>query len=120
MIITDFSLDIAGSEWFIIFIVIVIVFVPKKMSGISKTLGKFVGEYEKTKAKLINEKNNLTQQAENFHIYKGPNIQGPIASEREKLEIIAKSLDIQYEDKSVDELRNLISIKLKESQSRHY
>jgi Sec-independent protein translocase protein TatA len=40
-----FTLDIAGSEWFIILLAIIIVFVPSKISGISKTIGKFVGEY---------------------------------------------------------------------------
>ncbi len=51
-----FTLDIAGSEWFIILLTIIIVFVPSKITSISKTIGKFIGEYEKTKNNLINEK----------------------------------------------------------------
>ena len=39
-----YELNIAGSEWFIIFIVIIIFIFPKKIGSISKTIGKFVGE----------------------------------------------------------------------------
>ena len=51
----------------------------------------------------------------NNHVYKGPQIQRPISSEREKLDIIAKSLNINSDDMVDDELRNLISFKLKET-----
>lgn len=113
------SLNIAGSEWFIILLTIVIIIVPSKISGISKTIGKFVGEYEKAKGNLISEKNNiLQQQTANAHKqYIGPAVQRPVSSEREKLEVIAKSLHINTEKKSDDEIRNLISSKLKETQA---
>jgi sec-independent protein translocase protein TatA len=108
------ALDIAGTEWFIIILTIIIVLVPSKITSISKTIGKFIGEYEKTKNSLIEEKNNLinNQSFENQK-YKGPSIQRPISSEREKLEIIAKSLNLDIENKSDDELRNLIASHLK-------
>lgn len=109
-----FTLDIAGSEWFIILLTIIIVFVPSKITSISKTIGKVVGEYEKTKNNLLNEKNNLVhQQSTNNQPYIGPSIQRPVASEREKLEMIAKSLNLDTENKTDDELRNLISSQLK-------
>jgi sec-independent protein translocase protein TatA len=108
-----FTLDIAGSEWFIILLAIIIVFVPSKISGISKTIGKFVGEYEKAKDNLINEKNNLIHQQSTNDSYIGPPVQRPVASEREKLEMIAKSLNLEIENKSDDELRNSISVHLK-------
>ncbi len=113
------SLNIAGSEWFIILLTMVIILVPSKISGISKTIGKFIGEYEKAKGNLISEKNNiLHQQTTNAHKqYIGPAIQRPVSSEREKLETIAKSLNINTEKKSDDEIRNLISSKLKETQA---
>ena len=108
------ALDIAGTEWFIIILTIIIVLVPSKITSISKTIGKFIGEYEKTKNSLIEEKNNLinNQSFENQK-YKGPSIQRPISSEREKLEIIAKSLNLDIENKSDDELRNMIASYLK-------
>ena len=109
-----FTLDIAGSEWFIILLTIIIVFVPSKITSISKTIGKFIGEYEKTKNNLLNEKNNLLhQQSINNQPYVGPPIQRPISSEREKLEMIAKSLNLDIENKTDDELRNAISTYLK-------
>jgi sec-independent protein translocase protein TatA len=117
-----YELNIAGSEWFIIFIVIIIFIFPKKIGSISKTIGKFVGEYEKAKGKIMEQKNMFVPATSvttaNNHIYKGPEIQRPISSEREKLDIIAKSLNINSDDMVDDELRNLISSKMKETNSR--
>jgi sec-independent protein translocase protein TatA len=117
-----YELNIAGSEWFIIFIVIIIFIFPKKIGSISKTIGKFVGEYEKAKGKIMEQKNMFVADTSvttaNSHIYKGPEIQRPISSEREKLDIIAKSLNINSNGMVDDELRNLISSKMKETNSR--
>ena len=119
MFFPSYVLNIAGSEWFIIFIVIIIFIFPKKIGSISKTIGKFVGEYEKAKGKIMEQKNMFVADTSvttaNSHIYKGPEIHRPISSEREKLEIIAKSLNINSENMVDDELRNLISFKLKET-----
>jgi sec-independent protein translocase protein TatA len=116
-----FSLSIAGTEWFILVIMAIIIIFPSKIQGISKTMGKYIGEFEKTKKKLVEEKNSLYKQASPLghevtyqHKYKGPSIYRPVASEREKLEIIAKSLNISTENKLDDELKNLISSKLNE------
>lgn len=113
------TLNIAGSEWFIIFIVVIILIIPKKIGNISKTFGKVFGEYEKTKAKIINQKNLAISQTTSpigvNHKYKGPMIQRPISSERQKLEIIAKSLDINPIDMVDDDLRTQIAAKLKKS-----
>lgn len=108
-----YALDISGSEWFIVILTIIIVLVPSKMTSISKTIGKFIGEYEKAKNNLMNEKNNLLKDYSNQQIYKGPAIQRPVSSDREKLEAIAKSLNIDTENKSDEELKNLISSNLK-------
>ena len=120
MFFPSYALNIAGSEWFIIFVVIIIFIFPKKIGSISKTIGKFVGEYEKAKGKIMEQKNMFVSDASMTattynHVYKGPQIQGPISSEREKLEVIAKSLNINSENMVDDELRNLISLKLKET-----
>ena len=119
-----YSLNITGSEWFILIITVFIILVPTKITSITKTLGKVVGEYEKAKNNLLNEKNNLLQQTttttaslnQQQQKYSGPNIQRPVSSEREKLEIIAKSLNLDIENKSDDDSRNLISSRLKETQ----
>ena len=122
MSIALYSLNIAGSEWLILLITIIIILVPTKITNITKTLGKVVGEYEKAKNNLLNEKNDILHQTtssldQQQQKYSGPNIQRPVASEREKLEIIAKSLNIDIENKSDDDSRNLISSKLKETQT---
>lgn len=121
MFFPSYALNIAGSEWFIIFIVIIIFIFPKKIGSISKTMGKFVGEYEKAKGKIMDQKNMFvsdTSMTDDNHVYKGPQIQGPISSEREKLEIIAKSLNINSENMVDDDLRNLISLRLKETRNK--
>lgn len=125
MSIALYSLNIAGSEWLILLITIIIILVPTKITSITKTLGKVVGEYEKAKTNLLNEKNGLMQQTtpslkqqqQQQQKYSGPDIQRPVSSEREKLEIIARSLNIDIENKSDDDSRNLISSKLKETQT---
>ena len=121
MFFPSYALNIAGSEWFIIFIVIIIFIFPKKIGSISKTIGKFVGEYEKAKGKIMDQKNMFVSDASistDDHVYKGPQIQRPISSERQKLEIIAKSLNINSDNIVDDELRNLISLKLKETHNK--
>ncbi len=121
MFFPSYALNIAGSEWFIIFIVIIIFIFPKKIGSISKTIGKFVGEYEKAKGKIMDQKNMFvsdTSMTADNQVYKGPQIQRPISSEREKLEIIAKSLNINSDNMVDDELRNLISLKLKETHNK--
>jgi hypothetical protein len=44
--------------------------------------------------------------------FMGPKISGPVTSQREKLEEIAKSLGIDYVDKTDDELRFQITEKI--------
>lgn len=40
------------------------------------------------------------------------NVQGPVQIERQKLEMIAKSLGVDFLNKSDDELRNIIASKM--------
>lgn len=116
MFILSYALNIAGTEWFIIILFIIILLVPTKINNITKSIGKFVGEYEKTKSKILNEKNNFIQETNSIHKYIGPIVQRPISSDREKLELIAKSLDILTENKSEEEIKLLISKKLNNDQ----
>ena len=99
----DFSLNILGSEWFIIAFVVMVLFLgSKRLPELSRKLGKAVGEYNKAKSMVQNEFQNITT---GYNM----NIQGPIQTEREKLEMIAKSLGIDFLNKSDQELRNLIA-----------
>lgn len=116
MIFPGYELNIAGTEWFIIIIILVIFIFPTKIEGFSKTMGRVMGEYEKAKGKIMNQKNLLIPEQNeeiNKNRYVGPKVQHPISSEREKLEIIAKSLDINFENLQDDDLRSKISLKLK-------
>lgn len=109
----DFSLNILGSEWFIIVFVAIVLFLgSKRLPELSRKIGKAVGEYNKTKNMVQNELQNATT---GYNI----NVQGPVQTERQKLELIAKSLGIDFLNKSDEELRNIIASKMgKQTQDR--
>jgi len=101
----DYSLNIAGSEWMIIIIVILIVLLgTNRMPDVAKKIGKAVGEYNKTKNSFQNELKDFS----NTNL----EIKGPVQNERQKLETVAKSLGINFESKTDDQLRKLISSKI--------
>ncbi|HYL67228.1 MAG TPA: twin-arginine translocase TatA/TatE family subunit [Nitrosopumilaceae archaeon] len=107
----DFSLDIIGNEWIIIAFVAIILFLgPKRLPDVSRKIGKLMGEYNKTKNMVQNE---LQKATTSYNL----SIQGPVETERQKLETIAKSLGIDYINKTDDELKNLIASKMGTSQS---
>jgi len=101
-------MNIAGSEWIIIVLLgLILLFGTKKLPQFSRTIGKAMGEYEKAREMFRREMEAATQQAVSSKI---PNISGPVATEREKLETIAASLGIEdYASLSDDELRTVIT-----------
>jgi len=102
----DLSLNILGSEWIIIaFVAIILLLGTNRLPELSRKLGKAVGEYNKTK--------NVVQSVFQ-HATTGYNVsvQGPVQTERQKLEMIAKSLGIDFLNKSDEELRNIITSKM--------
>jgi sec-independent protein translocase protein TatA len=100
----DFSLNIAGSEWMIIiFVAIVLILGTGKLPGVAKKLGKAVNEYNKAKNEIQDQMKVGEEQT--------PKITGPVETEREKLETMAKSIGVNVE-KSDDELRKMISEKM--------
>ncbi len=102
----DFSLDITGNEWIIIAFVAIILFLgPKRLPDVSRKIGRILGEYNKTKNMVQNELQNATA---GYNI----SVQGPVETERQKLETIAKSLGIDYSNKTDEELKNLIASKM--------
>jgi sec-independent protein translocase protein TatA len=103
------EMNIAGAEWLIIaFVFIILFFGSKNLSSFSKTIGRAMAEYQKAKSGIEREmpSTNLSMIA--------PKI-SPLSSEREKLEIIAKSLGIEYQNLSDDTLRAMVSRKLQET-----
>ncbi|MEO2201123.1 MAG: twin-arginine translocase TatA/TatE family subunit [Nitrosopumilus sp.] len=100
----DFSLNIAGSEWMIIvFVAIVLILGTGKLPSVAKKLGKAVNEYNKAK--------NEIQEQMKIGEEQPPKITGPVGTEREKLETMAKSMGVNVK-KSDDELKKMISEKM--------
>ena len=101
----DYSLNILGSEWIIIiFVALILILGTNQLPGAAKKLGKAVNEFNKAK----NEVQDQMKGISNTDL----NISGPLETERQKLEMIAKSLGINSKEKSDDELRKIISGKM--------
>ena len=99
------SLNIGGSEWMIIiFVGVVLILGTGKLPGAAKKMGKVVSEYN-------NAKNEIQQQMKEVN-EEVPKISGPVETEREKLEMIAKTSGIKVDDKTDDELQKEISSKM--------
>jgi sec-independent protein translocase protein TatA len=97
-----------GSEWIIIiFVALVVLLGTNRLPEVSRKLGKVVGEYNKAK-------NDVQRQFKDFSNF-NLDISGPVQNERQKLEAIAKSLGIDFENKTDDELREQISVKFGKS-----
>ena len=100
----DYSLNVAGSEWIIIiFVALVLILGTGKLPGAAKKLGKAVNEYNKAKNDIQDHMKEVTDT---------PKISGPVESERQKLEMIAKSIGVKTEEKTDDELRKIIADKI--------
>ena len=101
----EYSLNVAGSEWIIIiFVALVLILGTGRLPGAAKKLGKAVNEYNKAKNDIQDHMKEVTEEA--------PKISGPVESEREKLEMIAKSIGVKTEEKTDDELRKIIADKI--------
>lgn len=101
----NFSLNIVGSEWvIIIFIALVLILGTNQLPNAARKLGKAVNEYNKAKNEVQNHMKDITNQ--------NIDVNGPVENERQKLEMIARSLGIKVEEKSDEELRKIISNKM--------
>lgn len=101
----DHSLNILGSEWIIIiFVALALILGTNQLPEAARKLGKAVNEYNRAKNDIQNQMKNISDQ--------NMNISGPVETERQKLEMISRSLGIDTAEKSDDELRELISKKI--------
>ena len=101
----DYSLNILGSEWIIIiFVALILILGTNQLPSAAKKLGKAVNEFNKAK----NEVQDQMKGISNTEL----NISGPLETERQKLEMIAKSLGVNVAEKSDDKLRRIISGKM--------
>ena len=107
---TDFALTIMGIDWIVIAFVALVMFLgTKRMPEASRKLGKIMGEFNKTKSTVQKE---IQMTKGDFSIP----VQGPVTTERQKLELMAQTLGIDCANKTDDDLRNQISSKLGASQ----
>jgi sec-independent protein translocase protein TatA len=105
MIVLDYWLNIMGSEWIIIiFVALIVLLGTNRLPEVTRKFGKAVGEYKKAK----NEMQNQFKDFSNSNL----DVTGPVQNERQKLDMIAKSLGINSSNKTDDELRDLISLKI--------
>ena len=100
----DTALNIGGSEWvIIIFVALILILGTGKLPGAARKLGKAVNEYNRAKTEISDQVKSVSDT---------PNITGPVETEREKLETIAKSLGINHKNKSDEEIRDDIAKKI--------
>ena len=88
----------------IIFVAVVLVLGTGKLPGAAKKMGKVVSEYNNAKNEIQQQMKDVTEEV--------PKISGPVETEREKLEMIAKTSGIKVDDKTDDELQKEISSKM--------
>ncbi|AJW70316.1 Sec-independent protein translocase subunit TatA/TatB [Nitrosopumilus adriaticus] len=101
----EYSLNVGGSEWLIIiFVALVLILGTGKLPGTARKLGKAVNEYNKAKNEIQDQMKDVTEES--------PKISGPVETEREKLEMIAKSAGVKTEGKTDEEIRKNISEKI--------
>lgn len=101
----DYSLNVGGSEWMIIiFVALVLLFGTGKIPGVARKMGKLVSEYNKAKNEIQEQMKGITEES--------PKISGPVETEREKLEMIAKSAGVKIDGKTDDEIRESIAAKI--------
>ena len=110
MFVLEYALNIIGTEWIIIiFIGLILLFGTNRFPDVAKKIGKLVGEYSNAKNQIENEMKNSTNQ--------NLQVSGPVNDERKKLEMMATQLEINYENKTDDELRKIIESKIGESRN---
>lgn len=101
----DYLLNILGTEWIIIvFVALVLILGTNKLPGAARKLGMVVNEFNKAK----NEVQNQMKGISNVDL----NITGPLETERQKLELIAKTLGVDASGKSDEELQKIIAGKM--------
>ena len=91
----------------IIFVGLLALLGTNKLPEVTKKLGRAVGEYNKTKNEIQNQIAGITNTI--------PNITAPVQNEREKMEFIAKTLNIDFARMTDEELKKSITSKMSES-----
>ncbi len=101
----------------LIILFFILVIGSKHLPGLGRALGRVQGEYERARASVRRELERVNINSNTSSRGLIP-IEGPVGSEREKLERIAASLGIDTRGMSDDELRRLIMNRLRDFSSR--
>ena len=88
----------------IIFVAVILLFGSNRFPEAAKKIGKIVGEYKKAKDTVEKQMKDVTK--ENFEV------SGPVKDERQKLDVMSKTLGIDSKSKSDEELRGIIKNKI--------
>ena len=88
----------------IIFVAVILLFGSNRFPEAAKKIGKIVGEYKKAKDTVEKQMKDVTK--ENFEV------SGPVKDERQKLDVMSKTLGIDSKNKSDEELRGIIKLSL--------
>ena len=106
----EYLLNIIGSEWMIIiFVAVILLFGSNRFPEAAKKIGKIVGEYKKAKDTVEKQMKDVTK--ENFEV------SGPVKDERQKLDVMSKTLGIDSKNKSDEELRGIIKNKIGQTEN---
>ena len=112
----ELGLNIIGGEWMIIiFVALILLFGTNKLPEAGRKIGKIVGEYNKAKTEMQNQVKEYSDPNSKTNS-NNISVDGPVQTERQKLEYMAKSLGINIEDKTDVELKQIISSKFGSSQ----
>ncbi len=110
-----YELNIGGSEWIIIiFVALVLILGTGRLPGAARKIGKAVNEYNKAKSGIEEHVKNAQEISNNI-----PKISGPVESQREKLDTIARSIGVNPENKSDEDLQDIITKKMQNENSHN-
>jgi sec-independent protein translocase protein TatA len=116
--VTDLQMAIVNAaEWIIIIAVIVaIIFGAKKVPELARSFGRATTEYEKAKIeakKELQRVKDLGKTTLSTTTTTATNVQ-----DREKLELVANTLGINYSEMSDDELRSAIQTEINKDKNK--
>ena len=93
-------LNVGGTEWIIIiFVALILILGTGKLPGAARKIGRAVNEYNKAKDGIEDHIKQIQGATDN-----APKITGPVESEREKLEVMARAIGLNPDDKNDAEL----------------
>ncbi len=118
------SLNIVGTEWiFIVLVVVILLFGSNRVPEVARSIGKALGEFHKGKAELereIKAANDLAEtEVKSASDIVNPSstsststppikVDSPVKSEEDKIKKIAQDLGLNSEGKSEDEIKKEI------------